>query len=121
MPFRRSPKLSYSPTGLGETFQLSPIGRWSQCERQRAAKIRRLHRFHGLGAGGGCVGFRRICAPASRFPDGLFALPIDQEILERVSHPFPEEPVRTLDAIHLATALLVGRTVADLALLSLDD
>jgi len=35
--------------------------------------------------------------------------------------PFPKEPVRTLDAIHLATALLGQSLVPDLELLSLDD
>jgi predicted nucleic acid-binding protein len=38
-----------------------------------------------------------------------------------VRRPFPEEPIRTLDAIHLATALLAKSLVPDLALLSLDE
>ncbi len=47
-------------------------------------------------------------------------LPIDDPILERVRLSFPVEPVRTLDAIHLATALDLRRSVPDLRLLSLD-
>lgn len=43
------------------------------------------------------------------------------DIVERARQPFPAEPIRTLDAIHLAS-VLVGRTaLAGLELLSLDD
>jgi len=35
--------------------------------------------------------------------------------------PFPVEPIRTLDAIHLASAILARAAVPDLALLSLDE
>jgi predicted nucleic acid-binding protein len=45
---------------------------------------------------------------------------LDPEVLDRVRRPFPAEPMRTLDAIHLATALLARGLVADLAVLSLD-
>ncbi len=48
-------------------------------------------------------------------------IPVDDEILARAARAFPVEPVRTLDAIHLA-ALLRARTVSPrLALLSLDE
>ncbi len=46
---------------------------------------------------------------------------IDDEILERVSAAFPREPMRTLDAIHLATAWAHARDVAPLDMLSCDD
>jgi predicted nucleic acid-binding protein len=36
-----------------------------------------------------------------------FLLNIDQAVLDRVRRPFPVEPIRTLDAIHLATAELL--------------
>jgi predicted nucleic acid-binding protein len=43
------------------------------------------------------------------------------EVLGRARRPFAHEPVRTLDALHLASAL-VGRSAApNLALLSLDE
>lgn len=48
-------------------------------------------------------------------------LRIGPEIVERARRPFPDEPIRTLDAIHLASALVARSAVADLALLSLDD
>jgi len=43
------------------------------------------------------------------------------EIVERARRPFPAEPVRTLDAIHLASALAVRSAVPRVELLSLDD
>jgi hypothetical protein len=35
---------------------------------------------------------------------------ISDQILERAGRPFPGEPVRTLDAIHLATLESLGET-----------
>ncbi len=46
---------------------------------------------------------------------------ISPEIVERARHPFPTEPVRTLDAIHLASALAARSAVPGIELLSLDD
>lgn len=48
-------------------------------------------------------------------------LEIDGEIGEHASRPFPAEPVRTLDAIHLASALVARAAVADLEIVSLDE
>jgi predicted nucleic acid-binding protein len=47
-------------------------------------------------------------------------LRISGEIVERARQPFPGEPIRTLDAIHLASALVARSAVPGLALLSLD-
>jgi predicted nucleic acid-binding protein len=47
-------------------------------------------------------------------------LALDEEILERARRPFPVEPIRTLDALHLATAVTLRKVVADLAMLTLD-
>lgn len=41
-------------------------------------------------------------------------------ILERARRRFPQEPLRALDSIHLATALAARAALSDLALLSLD-
>jgi predicted nucleic acid-binding protein len=46
---------------------------------------------------------------------------VSSDIVERARHPFPAEPVRTLDAIHLASALAVRSAVPGVELLSLDD
>ena len=43
------------------------------------------------------------------------------EIIDRARQPFSPEPVRTLDAIHLASALTARAALAGLRLLSLDD
>lgn len=48
-------------------------------------------------------------------------LRIGPDIVERARQPFPGEPIRTLDAIHLASALAARSAVAGLELLSLDD
>lgn len=48
-------------------------------------------------------------------------LRIAPEIVERARQPFPGEPIRTLDAIHLASVLVARSVVAGLELLSLDD
>ena len=46
-------------------------------------------------------------------------LALDEEIIERARRPFPE-PIRALDAIHLASAVSARKAVSDLAMLSLD-
>lgn len=47
-------------------------------------------------------------------------LGLDDEIAERARRRFPAEPIRTLDAIHVASALVARKAVPDLAMLSLD-
>ncbi|HEY2399232.1 MAG TPA: type II toxin-antitoxin system VapC family toxin [Steroidobacteraceae bacterium] len=48
-------------------------------------------------------------------------LRIANEVVERARQPFPGEPIRTLDAIHVASALVARAALPGLALLSLDD
>ncbi len=47
-------------------------------------------------------------------------LQLHEEILDRARRPFPGEPIRTLDALHLASALVARGAVPELAVLSLD-
>jgi predicted nucleic acid-binding protein len=47
-------------------------------------------------------------------------LRVGNEVVERARRPFPVEPIRTLDALHLASALVAATAVADLTVLSLD-
>lgn len=47
-------------------------------------------------------------------------MPISHEVLVRARQPFPNEPIRSLDAIHLATALLAREAIGELGVLSLD-
>ena len=46
---------------------------------------------------------------------------IGPEVVDRARQPFPGDPIRTLDAIHLASVLVARGAVAGLALLSLDE
>ena len=46
---------------------------------------------------------------------------ITDRVLVRARAPFPADPVRTLDALHLATAVLLREALGPLAVLSLDD
>ncbi len=46
---------------------------------------------------------------------------LTDEVVDLARSPFPLQPVRTLDALHLATALLARSALSGLALLSLDD
>ncbi len=47
-------------------------------------------------------------------------LRIGAEVFERARQPFPGQPVRTLDAIHLASLLVARSAISGLELLSLD-
>ena len=48
-------------------------------------------------------------------------LEISEEIAQRAEDGFPNEPVRTLDAIHLASALFLRESFPDLAMLTADE
>ena len=48
-------------------------------------------------------------------------LSISRQVLERSRQPFPREPVRTLDALHLASVLDARTSLTEIAMLSLDD
>lgn len=47
-------------------------------------------------------------------------LRLDGPVLERAARPFPAEPVRTLDALHLSSALGIRESGEDVTVLSLD-
>ncbi len=46
---------------------------------------------------------------------------IDSSTIERARKPFPDDAIRALDAIHLASALTARSAIGDLDVLSLDD
>ncbi len=60
---------------------------------------------------------RRVLVRASR---RWYLLQLHEEVLDRARRPFPSEPIRTLDALHLASALVARAAVPELAVLSLD-
>ncbi len=76
---------------------------------------------------GTCLGRWSEAAAAARAAElGQMAarwvvMRLDTEILERARRAFPGEPLRTLDALHLASALVALRTLPGLGLLSLDE
>jgi predicted nucleic acid-binding protein len=45
-----------------------------------------------------------------RFERRCYVVAVTDAVLARVRRPFPAEPVRTLDAVHLATAELLGES-----------
>jgi predicted nucleic acid-binding protein len=47
-------------------------------------------------------------------------LRVDEDVVERARRPFPLEPIRTLDALHLASALVARSIAPELAILTLD-
>lgn len=50
---------------------------------------------------------------------GMTLVPVDQSVLKRAGEPFPT-PIKTLDAIHLATALLLDNVLGGIVLLTHD-
>jgi hypothetical protein len=62
----------------------------------------------------------RLRAVLSRAAAHWNLLRVTDEIVQRARRPFPGEPIRTLDALHLASALVAQAAVTDVAVLSLD-
>lgn len=83
-----------------------------ECDRAliRAETLGQLSQFE--------AGQRRALLEATSL--GWTLLRIEDGILERARRRFPQEPLRALDSIHLATALAARTALPDLALLSLD-
>ena len=63
---------------------------------------------------------RRLRGLLNRAQASWMRMTVSAEVLARASRPFPVEPVRTLDAIHLATALEFASSYPDLRVLSFD-
>jgi len=49
------------------------------------------------------------------------AIELSDDVMRRAREAFPNEPVRTLDALHLASAILVQSAGIEVTMLSLDD
>jgi len=67
------------------------------------------------------VGGMAILEVLARAAAGWAVLEMSRDVAERAEASFPVEPVRTLDALHLASALLLRQALPDLRLLSSDD
>jgi predicted nucleic acid-binding protein len=55
------------------------------------------------------------------FERRCFILDVDRAVLDRVRRPFPVEPIRTLDAVHLATVELLGEAPQLVTIVTRDD
>lgn len=63
---------------------------------------------------------QRLRGLLQRARAGWATMVVTDEVLGRAARPFPVEPVRTLDAVHLATALAFARAYPDLRVVSFD-
>ena len=57
----------------------------------------------------------------ARFERRCYVVSVTDEVLTRVRRPFPVEPVRTLDAVHLATAEVLGEAPPLVTIVTRDD
>ncbi|MGQ0703998.1 MAG: type II toxin-antitoxin system VapC family toxin [Gemmatimonadales bacterium] len=91
------------------TSQLTPL----ECRRalQRGLALGRLQEAQ----------VRDLSAQLARSSSPWIWLAPTSEALERAGNPFPVEPIRTLDALHLASALVARNEQPDIEMLSLDD
>ena len=56
-----------------------------------------------------------------RFERRCYVVAVTDTVLARVRRPFPVEPIRTLDAVHLATAELLGEPPPLMTIVTRDD
>ncbi len=63
---------------------------------------------------------QRLRGLLNRAQGSWMRMAISESVLARAARPFPVEPVRTLDAIHLATALEFAAVFPDLKVSSYD-
>ena len=63
---------------------------------------------------------QRLRGLLARAQRGWMLMEVSHEVRERAGESFPVEPLRTLDGLHLATALAFARVHPDLRVLSFD-
>jgi predicted nucleic acid-binding protein len=63
---------------------------------------------------------QRLRGTIARQKSRWMSMALSDAVLARLGRPFPVEPLRTLDALHLATALELARAFPDLRVLTLD-
>jgi predicted nucleic acid-binding protein len=84
-------------------------------EARRA--IRRATREAGLSGAQRSQVLSTLALAAARWA----LLDLSRAVVERAEGEFPLEPIRTLDALHLSSALVLREALPDLAVLSTDD
>jgi pantoate kinase len=91
------------------------------CSRLTLVETRRVIRRAVAEATLDEVGGTTVLEALARAAAGWAVLEMSREVAERAEGSFPVEPIRTLDALHLASALLLRQALPDLRLLSSDD
>jgi predicted nucleic acid-binding protein len=81
---------------------------------------RALHRARSLGQLS-AEGFLELANELRRVAAGWILLRLSDEIVDRARGSFPEEPIRSLDALHLASALTAAALLPETAILTLDE
>jgi predicted nucleic acid-binding protein len=81
---------------------------------------RALHRARSLGQLSPKQ-FDELSGELRRIAAGWILLRLSDEIVERARGRFPEEPIRTLDALHLSSALTLLELIPETAILTFDD
>ena len=91
---------------VGEHFSLRSYLMWPQGGDVGTNAFHRPSRAEGQPVSAATVTVFRQAL--ERFAYQCETVAMGQDVLARVGGPFPVEPVRTLDAIHLATVQLLG-------------
>jgi predicted nucleic acid-binding protein len=84
---------------------------------EAARAVSRARRERRLDAGEAREAERRLAS----FERSCDVIALAEEVLRRARQEFPEEPVRSLDAIHLASALVLDASLGEIAVVSCDD
>jgi predicted nucleic acid-binding protein len=63
---------------------------------------------------------RAVVRALRRFERRCYLVAVTDTVLARVRRPFPVEPIRTLDAVHLATTELLGEPPALITVITRD-
>lgn len=81
---------------------------------------RAFHRLHSLGelSEGDLAELR---GELRRIASGWVLLRLSDEIVQRARESFPAEPIRSLDALHLSSALVTMALIPETGLLTFDD
>ena len=74
-----------------------------------------------LAAGGQKEAVEALRARLAQVVETWAVEPIAPRVVAKARQGFPDDAIRTLDAIHLATAVCLGEVLDDLAVVSLDD
>jgi predicted nucleic acid-binding protein len=84
---------------------------------EASRSIARARRERRLDAGGARDAERQLAT----FERGCDVLAIGDEVIRRARDEFPEEPVRSLDAIHLASLLVLDEALGEFEVVSCDE